>query len=44
MIECVVDMLAELSEEARKKYNKAYFYIEIAILLFAKSRYVDVCL
>lgn len=42
MVECAVDMLNELSQEARASYNKAYIYIEIAVLLFAKSNYEEV--
>ena len=42
MVECVVDILNELPIDARNQYNKACIYIEIAVLLFAKSNYEQV--
>ena len=37
-----MDILNELPIDARNQYNKACLYIEIAVLLFAKSNYEQV--
>lgn len=41
-MECVIDMLQELSPEARQQFNKASLYLELSVLLFAKSNYSEV--